>query len=135
MAAFAEVSRFAILVLTSFASRRPRQRPPWRRYSSLTYSRYAHSSRLARLTADADRRPPNEARRSTSGSVSLGVAIVVEDFFGRARREEGAYREYATNEQRRLGEKRPTAMVMNGETDPLVLSQAIFAGFSPALAG
>ena len=54
-----------------------------------------------------------------SGSVSLGVAIVVEDFFGQARREEGAYREYATDEQRRLGEKRPTAMVMNGATDPL----------------
>ena len=59
------------------------------------------------------------APRSTSGSISLGVAIVVEDFFGRARREEGAYREYATDEQQRLGEKRPTAMVMNGATDPL----------------
>ena len=53
------------------------------------------------------------------------MAIVVEDFFGRARREEGAYREYATDEQRRLGEKRPTAMVMNGATDPLVPSGAV----------
>ena len=50
----------------------------------------------------------------------MGVAIVVEDFFGRARREEGAYREYATDEQRRPGEKRPTGMVVNGATDPLV---------------
>ena len=47
------------------------------------------------------------------------MAIIVEDFFGRARREEGAYREYATDEQRRPGEKRPTGMVMNGATDPL----------------
>ena len=54
-----------------------------------------------------------------SGSVSLGVAIIVEDFFGRASKE-GAYLEYATDEQRRLGEKRPAGMVMNGETDPLV---------------
>ena len=55
---------------------------------------------------------------SASGSVALGVAIVVEDFFDRARREEGAYPEYATDEQRRLGEKRSTGMVMNGATDP-----------------
>ena len=55
------------------------------------------------------------------GSVWFGLAIVVEDFFGRARREEGAYREYATDEQLRLGEKRPTGMVMNGETDSLGL--------------
>ena len=47
------------------------------------------------------------------------MAIVVEDFFGRARREAGAYREYAADEQRRLGEKRPTGMVMNDATDPL----------------
>ena len=73
-------------------------------------------------------RDRNQHSKLGSGSVSLDVAIVVEDFFGRTRREEGAFREYATDEQRRVREKKPTGMVMNGGTDPLVLRQVSNAG-------
>ena len=49
----------------------------------------------------------------------MGFSFAADDPFRLgSRREEGAYREYATDEQRRLDEKRPTAMVMNGENDP-----------------
>ena len=53
------------------------------------------------------------------GSVPLGVTIWIADFTVRARREEGAYWWYATDEQRRPRGKRPVQMVMNGGTDPL----------------